>query len=96
VNSPLGKYSQFVAAVSAVGIIATVGASMFPFILPSTVDPASSLTVWNSSSSHLTLFIMLVSTVIFLPIIIGYTTWVYRVLKGKTTLEEMGENPNAY
>ena len=39
---------------------------------------------------------MLLATVVFLPIIIAYTTWVYRVLKGKTTLEEMGDNPNAY
>ena len=45
-----------------VGIISTVGLSMFPFILPSTIDPGSSLTVWNASSSHLTLFIMLLVT----------------------------------
>ncbi|MBD8792681.1 cytochrome d ubiquinol oxidase subunit II [Pseudomonas syringae] len=65
------------------GIIISVGASMFPFILPSTLDPQFSLTVWDSSSSHLTLFIMLVCTLIFLPLIIAYTTWVYRVLWGK-------------
>jgi hypothetical protein len=35
---------------------------MFPFILPSSIDPRASLTVWDSSSSHLTLFIMLVVT----------------------------------
>ncbi|MDQ0322725.1 cytochrome d ubiquinol oxidase subunit II [Pararhizobium capsulatum DSM 1112] len=65
------------------GIISTVGLSMFPFILPSSVDPKSSLTVWDASSSHMTLFIMLVSVVIFLPIILAYTAWVYRVLWGK-------------
>ncbi|MFG1465643.1 cytochrome d ubiquinol oxidase subunit II [Xanthobacter sp. DSM 24535] len=65
------------------GIISTVGVSMFPFILPSSINPQSSLTVWDSSSSHLTLFIMLVVTVIFLPMILAYTTWVYRVLWGK-------------
>jgi cytochrome d ubiquinol oxidase subunit II len=65
------------------GIITTVGVSMFPFILPSSVDPRSSLTVWDSSSSHLTLFIMLVCAVIFVPIILAYTTWVYRVMWGK-------------
>ena len=68
---------------SVLGIIATVGLAMFPFILPSSIDPRSSLTVWDASSSHLTLFIMLVSTGIFLPIIALYTTWVYRVLWGK-------------
>ncbi|MCZ0738505.1 cytochrome d ubiquinol oxidase subunit II [Phreatobacter sp. AB_2022a] len=68
---------------SVVGIIATVGVSMFPFILPSSSEPRASLTVWDASSSHLTLFIMLVSCVIFLPIIVAYTAWVYRVLWGK-------------
>ena len=70
-------------ALSIFGIIATVGVSMFPFILPSSLDPRSSLTVWDSSSSHLTLFIMLVVTAIFIPLIVVYTSWVYRVLWGK-------------
>ncbi|MDK4701796.1 cytochrome d ubiquinol oxidase subunit II [Rhizobium sp. CNPSo 4062] len=65
------------------GIISTVGLSMFPFLLPSSLDPRSSLTVWDASSSHLTLFIMLVVTIIFLPMILAYTAWVYRVLWGK-------------
>ena len=70
-------------ALSIFGIISTVGVSMFPFILPSSLDPRSSLTVWDSSSSHLTLFIMLVVTAIFIPLIVVYTSWVYRVLWGK-------------
>ncbi|MFT0860755.1 cytochrome d ubiquinol oxidase subunit II [Ancylobacter sp. G4_0304] len=76
-------------ALSVFGIIATVGLSMFPFILPSSVDPRSSLTVWDASSSHLTLFIMLVATAIFLPLIATYTTWVYRVLWGKVEPREI-------
>jgi cytochrome d ubiquinol oxidase subunit II len=78
------------------GIIFTVGFAIFPFLLPSSVSPSSSLTVWDASSSHLTLWIMLLATIVFLPIIIAYTTWVYRVLKGKVTADEMGDNPNAY
>ena len=70
-------------ALSIFGIISTVGVSMFPFILPSSIDARSSLTVWDSSSSHLTLFIMLVVTAIFIPLIVAYTSWVYRVLWGK-------------
>ncbi|WP_028747331.1 cytochrome d ubiquinol oxidase subunit II [Rhizobium mesoamericanum] len=65
------------------GIISTVGLSMFPFILPSSLDPRSSLTVWDASSSHSTLFNMLVVVAIFLPIVLAYTAWVYRVLWGK-------------
>lgn len=71
-----------------VGIISTVGFSMFPFILPSSIDPVSSLTVWDSSSSHLTLFVMLICTVIFVPLILFYTAWVYKVLWGRVTTAE--------
>ncbi|WP_313494983.1 cytochrome d ubiquinol oxidase subunit II [Stenotrophomonas sp.] len=91
-----GGLAFIASGASIAGIILTVGFAIFPFLLPSSTQPGSSLTVWDGSSSHLTLWVMLLATVIFLPIIIAYTTWVYRVLKGKTTLEEMGENPNAY
>ena len=73
------------------GVITSVGVAMFPFILPSSLDPSMSLTVWDSSSSHLTLFIMLVSTGIMLPIIMLYTSWVYYVLRGKVTESDMEE-----
>lgn len=79
------------AALGIAGIILSVGASMFPFILPSSIDPRASLTVWDASSSHLTLFIMLVVTAIFIPIIVAYTTWVYHVLWGKVDEEAIRE-----
>jgi cytochrome d oxidase, subunit II (cydB) len=70
-------------SLSLLGIIATVGLSMFPMILPSSLQPEASLTVWDSSSSHMTLFIMLIVTVIFVPIVLAYTAWVFKVLWGK-------------
>lgn len=73
------------------GIVLSVGVSMFPFILPSSVNPQFSLMVWDASSSHLTLFIMLVSTVIFLPIILAYTSWVYHIMRGKVRVEAISE-----
>ncbi|TYC89795.1 cytochrome d ubiquinol oxidase subunit II [Novosphingobium sp. BW1] len=79
-----------------VGIIATVGLSMFPFILPSSIDPASSLTLWNASSSQGTLFIMLIVTLIFLPIVLLYTAWAYKVMFGRVTDEEVRLNPDFY
>ncbi|WP_139974246.1 MULTISPECIES: cytochrome d ubiquinol oxidase subunit II [Brucella/Ochrobactrum group] len=82
-----GKLSIF-------GIISSVGVSMFPFILPSSLDPRSSLTVWDSSSSHTTLFIMLVVTLIFLPIILAYTSWVYKVLWGKVDKDMIEDESN--
>jgi len=78
------------------GIISSVGLTMFPFILPSTVDPNSSLTVWDSSSSHLTLFVMLVCAIIFMPIILAYTSWVYKVLWGKVKEEDLDNNAQSY
>ncbi|WP_050527846.1 cytochrome d ubiquinol oxidase subunit II [Pseudorhodobacter aquimaris] len=79
------------------GVISSVGLTMFPFIMPSSSDPQSSLTVWNSSSSHLTLFIMLVATAIFMPLILMYTAWVYKVLWGKVTAADVSEDsPSAY
>lgn len=65
------------------GVILSVGVSMFPFILPSSTQPSASLTVWDSSSSHTTLLAMLIVTLIFLPIVLAYTSWVYAVLRGK-------------
>ena len=79
-----------------VGIISTVGLSMFPVILPSTVDPASSLTVWNAASSHLTLWIMLLATLIFLPLVLLYTAWVYKVLFGRVTTDEVRSSADFY
>lgn len=58
---------------SVAGIVLSVGASMFPFIVPSSLDPRSSLMVWDASSSHLTLFIMLVCAAVFVPLILAYT-----------------------
>ncbi len=83
-------------ALSSAGIIATVGLSMFPFLMPSSVDAHSSLLVWNASSSESTLFNMLVSTVIFLPLILLYTAWVYRVLWGRITSAEVTTNHDFY
>ncbi|WP_158801536.1 cytochrome d ubiquinol oxidase subunit II [Acidisoma sp. L85] len=83
-------------ALSVIGIIGTVGLSMFPYILPSSIDAHSSLTVWNASSSPATLFIMLVSTIIFLPLVLLYTTWVYWVMWGKVTTNEVATNPDFY
>ena len=71
------------------GIVLSVGVSMFPFILPSSVNPQFSLMVWDASSSHLTLFIMLVSTIIFLPIILAYTSWVFHIMRGKVQADDI-------
>jgi cytochrome bd ubiquinol oxidase subunit II len=79
-------------SISCAGIIATVGASTFPFLLPSSLAPNASLTIWDASSSRLTLMIMLVVTCIFLPIILAYTAFVYRVLRGRVLQSYVEDN----
>ncbi|WP_070107981.1 cytochrome d ubiquinol oxidase subunit II [Burkholderia plantarii] len=75
-----------------VGVILTAGFSMFPFIMPSSLDPRSSLTVWDSTSSHLTLEVMLGAVIVFLPLVLLYTGWVYRVMRGKVTSQVLNDN----
>jgi len=77
---------------SVTGVILTAGASLFPFIMPSSLNPNSSLTIWDAVSSHKTLGIMFWVVVIMLPIIMLYTTWVYRVMRGKVTLKHIEDN----
>lgn len=78
------------------GAISSVGLTMFPFILPSSISPTSSLTVWDSSSSHLTLFIMLVVMAIFMPLILMYTAWVHKVLWGKVIEDDVTGSGHSY
>ncbi|APA85892.1 cytochrome d ubiquinol oxidase subunit II [Paraburkholderia sprentiae WSM5005] len=75
-----------------IGVILTAGFSMFPFIMPSSLDGRSSLTLWDSTSSRMTLEIMLFAVIVFLPIILLYTGWVYRVMRGKVTAAAIKEN----
>lgn len=66
--------------------------AMFPFVMPSSSNPAAGLTLWDCTSSQLTLFIMLIVTVILLPIVLIYTTWAYRVMSGKITAQYIRAN----
>ena len=79
-------------AVAELGIIFTAGAAIFPFVLPSSTDPRSSLTVWDCVSSQRTLGIMFWVALIMTPIIIAYTSWAYRVMRGKLTVEFIKAN----
>lgn len=85
--------AAFVAsAVAIAGVIATAGAAMFPFLMPSSSEPRSSLTIWDSTSSQFTLGLMFWAAVIFMPIVVFYTGWAYRVMRGKVTAAYVREN----
>ncbi|WP_144630410.1 cytochrome d ubiquinol oxidase subunit II [Bordetella genomosp. 13] len=92
----VGPGSFIASSVSITGVILTVGFSLFPFIMPSSSQPNAGLTVWDSSSSPMTLWIMVLATGFFLPIITLYTAWVYRVMRGKVTHASVGDTPNSY
>ena len=79
-------------ATSLASVIATAGIAMFPFILPSSSHPDSSLIVWDASSSRLTLFIMLVAVVVLMPVVLAYTAWVIRIVRGRVTETYVREN----
>lgn len=72
-----------------IATLASAGVALFPFVLPSSLAPAASLTLWNASSSPRTLQIMLWVVLLFVPLILLYTGWVYRVLRGPITVEQV-------
>jgi cytochrome d ubiquinol oxidase subunit II len=73
------------------GVILTAGFAMFPFVFPSSTNPDSSLTAYDATSSHMTLNVMFIAVVVFLPIVLVYTSWVYRVMRGKITEKKIIE-----
>lgn len=79
-------------AIAVAGTVLTAGFAMFPFVMPSSSDPASSLTVWDAVSSRRTLQVMFWGTLLFLPIVLAYTSWVYHVMRGKVTERQVQEN----
>ncbi|HYL71307.1 MAG TPA: cytochrome d ubiquinol oxidase subunit II, partial [Candidatus Dormibacteraeota bacterium] len=87
----------FVASsVSVAGTVATGGIALFPFLMPSSTHPGQGLTVWDASSSERTLFIMLCAVVVFMPLVLAYTAWVFRVLRGRITLDELRRHGDSY
>ncbi len=77
-------------------MIGTAGVALFPFLLPSSSVPAQSLTVWNSSSSQLTLTWMVVFALVFVPLIVWYTSWAFYVMRGKVTAEHVAADEHSY
>ena len=84
-------------ALTGAAIVVTAGSALFPFVLPSSLDYASSLTVWDGVSSQRSLTIMLGVVLVFLPLVLFYTAWVYRVMRGAVSVERIqSETHTAY
>ncbi len=83
-------------AIAWIGVIGTAGTALFPFMMPSSSTPDQSLTIWNSISSRLTLLWMTGWAAVFVPIILAYTSWAFRVMRGKVKAERIESDPHAY
>lgn len=89
--------SAFLASsIMVIGTLFSAGLALFPFLMPSSLDPRSSLTLWDASSSQHTLGLMLIAATIFMPLILAYTTWVYRVLRGRINLQHVRDSHSLY
>jgi len=81
---------------SVAGTILTAGVALFPFLMPSSTRPDQGLTLWDASSSQRTLFIMLIAVLVILPVVLAYTAWVFRVLRGRITLDQIRRHAGLY
>lgn len=90
-----GGLAFLAASLTSAGVILTAGFTMFPFVMPSRLEPSHSLTMWDSTSSELTLQIMTAVAAIFVPIILSYTAWSYYKMFGRLDDKFIEENKNS-
>jgi cytochrome d ubiquinol oxidase subunit II len=96
-SRPRGSAAALIASALVVaGVISTAGISLFPFLLPSSTHPEASLTVWDASSSPLTLFIMMIAVLVFLPVVLIYTGIVMRLMRGRVHLVDIERRQSHY
>ncbi|WP_413731166.1 cytochrome d ubiquinol oxidase subunit II [Sodalis sp. RH20] len=87
-----GAWAFIFSSLTVACIILTAGVTLFPFIMPSSTMPEASLTVWDATSSLLTLKVMTIVAVIFVPIVLLYTIWCYYKMYGRITKEHIEQN----
>ena len=90
-----GAWAFLFSSLTLACVILTAGVAMFPFIMPSSTVPAVSLTMWDTTSSLLTLKTMTVAAIIFVPLILAYTTWCYYKMFGRLTKEHIENNTHS-
>ena len=78
------------------GVILTAGISMFPFLMPSATMPEASLTVWDATSSHLTLNVMFFVACLFVPIVLSYTAYSFYVMRGRIKSADLDQSHTIY
>lgn len=89
-------YAFVASALTLAGIILTAGFSMFPFLMPSSTMPQASLTMWDATSSFLTLKIMFVVVCIFVPLVLSYTAYGFYVMRGRIKNSDLDQAHTPY
>ena len=84
-----GFKAWFASALTIVGATFFGVIGLYPNLFPSSIDPAFSLSAHNASSSPLTLKIMLVVVILFVPLVLAYQIWTYHLFKGKVKQEDL-------
>ena len=74
------------------GIILTAGFSMFPFVMPSSLEPSQGLTMWDATASFNALKVMTVVAVVFVPTVLAYTIWTYIKMFGRVSNKHIEDN----
>lgn len=92
--SRLGRsgFAFLCSSLTNLGVVLTVGLSMFPFIMPSSLRPNHSLTMWDATASELTLGLMTLVAFVMVPIILGYTSWSYYKMFGRLDKKHIEDN----
>ena len=83
-------------ALAWIGVIGTVGAALFPFLMPSSSVPSQSLTLWNAVSSQTTLMWATGFAAVFVPLVVWYTSWAFWVMRGQVDARAIQHDDHAY
>lgn len=88
-------WAFFFSSLTMACVILTAGVAMFPFVMPSNTMPQASLTMWDATSTHLTLSVMTYVAIVFVPTVLGYTIWSYWKMFGRITKEHIESNSHS-
>ncbi len=91
----MGAIAFISSSLTNAGVILTAGFALFPFVMPSSLNPDHSLTMWDSTSSELTLRLMTYVAIVMVPIILAYTAWTYYKMFGRLNSKFIEENKNS-
>ena len=91
-----GGWAFVSSSVMIAGVILTAGFSMFPFLMPSSTMPDVSLTMWDATSSEMTLRIMFFVACVFVPIVLSYTAYGFYVMRGRIKNADLDKSHAIY